>query len=79
LTNADRSVAFEHSLTLAISRFAVAIDGQDVSSMMVGEITALMTSKIGFKRRLMIVTSMSIPPDVQEAKSEHDYDLDSTD
>jgi hypothetical protein len=48
---------------------AVAVDGKDVTTMIVGEVTKLMASRSNAERRLTVITSA--PPsgrDVDEAK-----------
>jgi len=52
----------------------VAVDGEDVTEMVVSEITALMASKVELERRLTVLTSSRIA-DVQEAKYENDEEL----
>lgn len=53
----------------------VEIDGQDVSHMLVPQVTALMLSKIHLERRLTVVSSTSVLPDAQEAKIEYGYTM----
>lgn len=54
--------------------FAVEVDGQNVSTLLVSEIIELMASKIDFQRRITVVTSLSLPPDVEEEKSGSDVE-----
>jgi hypothetical protein len=53
----------------------VEIDGLDVSSKSVREITELMASRVEQTRRLRVITSIALPPDIQEDSLESESNV----
>jgi hypothetical protein len=60
-------VLFESFLTICFS-FTVAIDDEDVTRMVVSEITTLMSSKSTKERRLTVITTSTLSWTVLEEK-----------